>query len=518
MSKLKMLRADIDYDSLDLEDPAVVRALSVAASEIKYNSRLYEFLEVAYPWQKEFVELTSSHHVVNLIASNQTGKSEVAMGIVACLSTGIIPEWWKGRKYDRPVKIMVAGVDSSHNANTLQEKLMGTNAWKIKSERGSGMIPKEYLMEETAISPRGKDLETIKIKHISGGMSEILFRAYSQGREAAQGFPADFIIIDEQPPDDFWTEALTRTVATNGCVICSFTPLKGMPEEGVVHKTFQLPDVKGAPYDKYGAKRKSDKDWALVRATWDDIGHITEAKKEATKSKYPDYEVATRCYGMPMAGHGRVFPFTRDEITYSNQDVFIDDRWPRLIGIDIGHGFGRDPSAAVLAVYDEDSDIIYIDNVKRESTDTTKDLARLIVTVEHQCPVAFPSDANRSSMSSDSTVAQQLREMDINLLTHPFMNPRGADGKKNNYKMPGIKHISERMREGKLKINTSRCSQLLDELDQYSYTDTGKLQDGNDHCIDAFRYAVMSVIQSLGEPLRNEHPFGVDEDDDWNHY
>ena len=516
MSKLKMLRADIDYDSLDLEDPDVVRALSVAASEIKYNSRLYEFLDTAYPWQQEAIARTLDHRVVGLIASNQTGKSETAMSLVACLATGVIPDWWKGRKYDRPVKIMVAGVDSNHNKNVLQEKLFGSNNWRLKAERGSGMIPRDYIIDEAAVTVRGDDLSSIKIRHVTGGMSEILFRAYSQGREAAQGVQADFIVIDEQPKDDFWSEALLRTAATDGCVVCSFTPLKGMT--GLVAELMELPPEKESPKDKYGFKFKSENGWSMVRATWDDISHISEENKDQLRKGIPDYEVATRTYGMPMAGHGRVFPFTRDEITFNDKDLYIEDKWPRLTGIDIGHGFGRDPSAAVLAIWDEEKDIIYIDRVRKESTDTTKDMARLIVTVEHQCPVAFPSDANRSSMSSDTTVAQQLREMDIQLLTHPFMNPKGADGKKNNYKMPGIKHISERMREGKLKIHPNRCAALLDELDQYSYTDTGKLQDGNDHCIDAFRYAVMSIIQGLGQPLKQD-PFVSDsEDGDWNFY
>ena len=58
------------------------------------------------------------------------------------------------------------------------------------------------------------------------------------------------------------------------------------------------------------------------------------------------------------------------------------------------------------------------------------------------------------------------------------------------------------MAEGRLKIST-RCVQLLNELDQYSYTETGKIQDGKDHSIDAFRYAVMSLIQGYGEPLKD---------------
>ena len=515
MSKLKMLRADIDYDSLDLEDPVVVRALSTAASEIKYNSRLYEFLESAYPWQQEAIARTFNHRVVGLIASNQTGKSETAMSLVACLATGVIPDWWKGRKYDRPVKIMVAGVDSNHNKNVLQEKLFGSNNWRLKAERGSGMIPKDYIIDEAAVTIRGDDLSSIKIRHVTGGMSEILFRAYSQGREAAQGFQADFIVIDEQPKDDFWSEALLRTAATDGCVVCSFTPLKGMT--GLVSELMELPAEKESPKDKYGFKFKSKDGWSMVRATWDDITHISEENKMQLRKGIPDYEVATRTYGMPMAGHGRIFPFSRDEFVYTPSETLIEDRWDHLVGIDIGHGFGRDPSAAILCAYDEDRDIVYVVNARKETTDTTRDLARLVVKVEHQCPVAFPSDANRSSMNSETTVAQQLREMDIKLLMRPFMNPKGADGKKNNHKMPGIKHISERIREGKLKIS-DRCRPLLDEIDQYSYTDTGKIQDGNDHCIDALRYAVMSIIQGFGAPLVNNDFFESRDDGDWNHY
>ena len=49
------------------------------------------------------------------------------------------------------------------------------------------MIPRDYIIDEAAVTVRGDDLSSIKIRHVTGGMSEILFRAYSQGREAAQG-------------------------------------------------------------------------------------------------------------------------------------------------------------------------------------------------------------------------------------------------------------------------------------------------------------------------------------------
>ena len=513
---LKMIRMDIPYENLDLEDDDVVDALEVAEKEIKYNAKLYDFLEMAYPWQKQAIKMTADHRVVGVIASNQSGKSEVATSIVACLATGIIPDWWEGRRLDRPVKIMVAGVDSNHNKNVIQEKLIGINNWRLKQERGTGMIPRDFLWEESAVSTRGDGLDAIKVKHISGGYSEIIFRAYSQGREAAQGFQADVIMIDEQPKDDFWSESLVRTAATNGFVICSFTPLLGMT--GLVEELFQLPTLDGSPKDKYGDKYKSGDGWAMVRATWEDINHISEGDKVQLRKGFAAYEADARTFGIPIAGHGRIFPFQRGEITYDHREVVIQDSWEHIVGIDIGHGFGRDPSAAILVAWDKDNEMIYVTNGFSGATDTTRELAKLIVRVEHQCPVAFPADANRSSMNSESTVAQQLRQFDINLLNRPFTNPKGADGKRNNHKMPGIKYMSEMMAEGRLKIS-AKCTQLLDEIDQYSYTETGKIQDGKDHNIDAMRYAVMSIIQGFGAPLLDTgfDEFGS-EDEEYNFY
>ena len=509
---LKMIRMDIDYDSLDLDDPAIAEALVSAEKEVKYNSRLYDFFEQAYPWQQKAIEMADENRVVGVIASNQSGKSEVASSIVTALATGIIPSWWKGRKYDRPVKIMVAGVDGNHNKNVIQEKLIGTNNWRIKADRGTGMIPKDYIIEESAVTVRGDDLSAIKIKHVSGGSSEIIFRAYSQGREAAQGFQADCIMIDEQPKDDFWAESLVRTAATGGFVICSFTPLLGMT--GLVEKLFVLPALPDSPEDKFGKKYKTEEGWAMVRATWEDIEHISENDKKQLRKGFAPYEADARTFGMPIAGHGRIFPFQRSEIIYSPADTVIPETLPHLVGIDIGHGHGRDPSAAIQVAWDKEKDILYITESNLDSTDTTRDMAKLIMKTDHQSPVAWPPDAGKASMNASSSVAQQLREMNVNLLGKPFMNPKGADGKRNNYKNTGILEINQRFSEGRLKINEN-CVPLLNEIEQYSYTESGKIQDGRDHCIDAMRYAIMSIIQDLGAPLQNH---GWDDEDDFDYY
>ena len=57
---LKMIRGDIDYDSLDIKDPKVAKAVKIAEKEIVYNSRLYDFLTIAYDFQKKACLLYTS--------------------------------------------------------------------------------------------------------------------------------------------------------------------------------------------------------------------------------------------------------------------------------------------------------------------------------------------------------------------------------------------------------------------------------------------------------------------------
>ena len=63
---------------------------------------------------------------------------------------------------------------------------------------------------------------------MSGDISTIALKAYSQGRERFQGATIDYLAMDEEPPFDVWTESLTRTNVTQGPCVLTFTPLKGV--------------------------------------------------------------------------------------------------------------------------------------------------------------------------------------------------------------------------------------------------------------------------------------------------
>jgi len=65
---------------------------------------------------------------------------------------------------------------------------------------------------------------------VSGGTSTLLFKAYEQGRAKWQGDTLHGVWFDEEPPLDIYVEGLTRTNATNGIVMLTFTPLKGMSD------------------------------------------------------------------------------------------------------------------------------------------------------------------------------------------------------------------------------------------------------------------------------------------------
>jgi phage terminase large subunit-like protein len=76
-------------------------------------------------------------------------------------------------------------------------------------------------------------VDTLVVRHVSGGKSTIGFKSYDQGRQKWQGAKRDLIWLDEECPMDIYKEALTRTNAVpDGRLMLTFTPLNGV--SGVV--------------------------------------------------------------------------------------------------------------------------------------------------------------------------------------------------------------------------------------------------------------------------------------------
>jgi len=145
-------------------------------------------------------------------------------------------------------------------------------------------------------------VDTLIVKHISGGHSRLIFKTYEQGRKKWQGTSQHLVWLDEEPPQDIYTEALTRTLDCQGIVMLTFTPLSGASDV-VMH----LIDGGEGIFS--------------INVGWDDAPHLGEADKRQMLASYPEWERDTRSKGVPLAGSGVVYPASEEMIECEPFDI-----------------------------------------------------------------------------------------------------------------------------------------------------------------------------------------------------
>lgn len=138
--------------------------------------------------------------------------------------TGDYPEWWQGYRFNHPVDWWAASDTTETTRDILQHEFLGQFG-----SIGTGLIPKDCILgEPTKRRGIADAVDTVFVKHKSGGQSVLSFKSYDQGREKFQGTAKHGISLDEEPDESIYFECLTRLMTTNGLMICTFTPLKGM--------------------------------------------------------------------------------------------------------------------------------------------------------------------------------------------------------------------------------------------------------------------------------------------------
>src|SRR5262249_19750780 len=144
-----------------------------------------------YPKQELFHEAGATHRERLLIAANQSGKSWAGAMEVAAHSTGRYPSWWAGKRFDRPTVAWASGTTNEVTRDTCQRLLVGR-----PGRQGTGTIPKDAILE--LVSARGTPdlLDSIKVQHVSGGISIIGLKSYQRGRESFQGETLDLAWCD----------------------------------------------------------------------------------------------------------------------------------------------------------------------------------------------------------------------------------------------------------------------------------------------------------------------------------
>ncbi len=184
-----------------------------------------------YPKQKDFHAAGAEHRERLLMAANQVGKTFCGGAEAAMHLTGRYPDWWRGRRFEKPVRAWAGSVTGEVTRDTVQRMLVGDP--RNRAAWGEGLIPGDTLGRISMRSGIKDAIDGVLVRHESGGVSSLGFKTYEAGREKWQGETLDFVWFDEECPMDIYMEGLTRTNASEGIVYMTFTPIFGMSD--VVH-------------------------------------------------------------------------------------------------------------------------------------------------------------------------------------------------------------------------------------------------------------------------------------------
>src|SRR5215472_5247179 len=141
-----------------------------------------------YPKQTEFHEAGAKHRERLLMAGNQLGKTLAGAMETAMHSTGRYPGWWQGKRFDKPTVSWVAGTTGETVRDTVQSMLVGR-----PGQEGTGSIPKQSIVELVPARGIPDLLDSIRVRHVDGGVSTIGLKSYLRGRESFQGETLDFL-------------------------------------------------------------------------------------------------------------------------------------------------------------------------------------------------------------------------------------------------------------------------------------------------------------------------------------
>jgi phage terminase large subunit-like protein len=186
-----------------------------------------------YAKHLEFFEAGARYRERCAMAANRTGKTFGMGGFeTTCHLTGLYPDWWEGRVFTKPVRFWAAGKTNETTRDIVQSTLCGDIAYEgqRKIVTGTGLIPGALIGGITWKQGVADLIDTVKVKHRSGGWSLLGLKSYQQGRGAFEGTAQHGIWLDEEPPLDIYGECLIRTATVNGITFITFTPLEGVSE------------------------------------------------------------------------------------------------------------------------------------------------------------------------------------------------------------------------------------------------------------------------------------------------
>lgn len=437
---------------------------------------------------KEFREIGLKESVCITVAAKDslyltkdfilTHNSELGSFELACHLTGIYPHWWEGRRFDKPIKAWAMGSTGYVTRDIVQTKLLGR-----LGNIGTGMIPRSQLADGKSTSSKpgvpGAVLDVF-VKHVSGGISHVVFKSFDQGVDSFMGDEIDVVWMDEEPPYDVYAECLMRTLTSKGMLYCTFTPLKGFSD---VVLSF-LPNKKFPSGNEVvtdtGAKK------FLERVEWDEVPHLDQDEKDAIRASLKPHELEAKTKGIPTIGEGKVY--CEIESNFVIPPFEIPSYWPRIVGMDVGWKC----TAAIAVARDPHTDKYYVYDEYYQGQKLPEVHAAAISRKGKWIPIAIDPASNAGSQRDGQSLFDEYSQYGLQLIN--------AD----NTLETGITRIANFLGTDRLKVFNT-CRNLLSEFRTYERDDSGKIKGkrqgrANDHALDALRYAMMSSPQEMRSP------------------
>lgn len=436
---------------------------------IKAQKRFFKLAEyVPYQWQMDFHQAGRDNPERMLMAANRVGKTASAAAEVSMHLTGEYPDWFDGRRFDKPTLVWTGSPTNETSRDIVQAELLGGLGEKL----GTGWVPRKYIEGTPTTRQAGVKnvVDSFQVKHKKGGLSTCVLKTYEQGWQKWQGTAPHVVWMDEEPDDyKIFSESQTRILTSKGIVLVTFTPLSGVTD---LVEHFQS----GGP----GIYVKG--------ATWNDAPHLSQEDKDRLSASYRAHERAARTEGIPMLGEGAIFPVSDQDIT--SKVIEIPRHWARIKGCD----FGIDhPAAGVEIAWDRDQDVIYVIDCYRKAGEKAPYHAAWFNKSNAMVPVAWPHDGMNREKSGGKILADAYREHGVNMLPKSARYPRvpGETEAKGGPQPvePIIDEVYERMITGRFKV-FAHLSEWFEEKRSYHRKD-GLIVARRDDILKATFYAVM---------------------------
>lgn len=432
------------------------------------------------PKQAQFHTLEATHRELMLGGGNRSGKTYCISMACSFHLTGEYPSWWKGRRFDKPIRMWVASRKTEFLRDVAQRALTGP-----PEEIGTGSIPLAKIIKVTKRAGSIPDaIDTITVRHKSGGVSRVKFKSYEEGWETFQGESVDVVWLDEEP-DDFkvYTEALARIGDRRGLLMISFTPLKGRTETIV---RFMEQRVAGSAFIVIGLK---------------DTTHLTREQIEEMVAGYPKHERDARVDGEPKLGAGAVFGDIDPDLVEIAQ-IEVADHWYRIVGQDYGLDH---PTVLAFIAHDRELDNWYLYDLHCAS-EMLPDAHYMVwkkkcETQGVQIPVAWPADGRQRGKGSGVALQQQYRDLGMLMLDESAKLPEfDVEGKAYSSRTSveaQILLMHTAMRQGRFKV-LKHLEPFWREFRRYFRKEDGKLTDKGDDVLAAIRYGMSMEMQGHG--------------------